>query len=207
MLEVHNTTIDLNKHVLPFTKAIYGLVQAVRQQWKKVKEVMAGCNYYLSKSDPCLFIKRAENDESLSFVIMYVDDGGIIGTPDAIKDVISALGKSFKDKTMGDMENFVGCKIIDTIEKDGVWKHQPKLLKNFKESFKSIIGDSARIFKTPSAPKTLIIRSKEGDLLISPEKQKTFRMRVGMLLYLIKHSRPNISTVIEGRRWSNRRTL
>jgi hypothetical protein len=47
--------------------------------------------------------------------------GGIIGTP----DVISALGKSFKVKTMGVMENFVGCKIIDTIDKDGVWIHQP----------------------------------------------------------------------------------
>jgi hypothetical protein len=37
-----------------------------------------------------------------------VVDGGIFGTPDAIKEVISALGKSFKVKTMGEMENFVG---------------------------------------------------------------------------------------------------
>jgi hypothetical protein len=65
---------------------------------------------------------------------MYVDDGGTIGTSDAIKEVISALWKSFKVKTKGEMENFVGCKIIDTIDKDGVWIHQPKLLKNFKEN-------------------------------------------------------------------------
>jgi hypothetical protein len=71
------------------------------------------------------------------------------------------------------MENFVGCQIIDTIDKDGVWIHQPNLLKNLKENFKSIIGDTARI---------LIIRPKECDPLISPEKQKTFRMGVGMLL-------------------------
>jgi hypothetical protein len=37
-----------------------------------------------------------------------VDDGGIIGTPDAIKEVITALGKSFKVKTMGEMDNLVG---------------------------------------------------------------------------------------------------
>jgi hypothetical protein len=91
------------------------------------------------------------------FVIIYVDDSGIIGTPDAIKEVISALEKSFKVKTMGEMENFVGCKIIDTIDKDGVWIHQSKLLKNLKENFKSIIGDTTRTFKTPSAPKSLII--------------------------------------------------
>jgi hypothetical protein len=32
-----------------------------------------------------------------------VDYGGIIGTPDAINEVISALGKSFNVKTMGEM--------------------------------------------------------------------------------------------------------
>jgi hypothetical protein len=66
---------------------------------------------------------------------------------------------------MGEMENCVGCKIIDTVDKDGVWIHQPKILKNLKENFASIIGDTIRIFKTPSAPKTLIIHPKEGDHL------------------------------------------
>jgi hypothetical protein len=56
---------------------------------------MATCDYYLSKSDPCPFIKKVADGEPISFVIIYVDDGGIIGTPDAIKEVISALGKVF----------------------------------------------------------------------------------------------------------------
>jgi hypothetical protein len=38
MLEVHNTTIDPSTHVLLLKKAIYGLVQAVRQWWTKLKE-------------------------------------------------------------------------------------------------------------------------------------------------------------------------
>jgi hypothetical protein len=36
---------------------------------------------------------------------------------------------------MGEMENLVGCKIIDTVDKGGVWIHQPKLLKNLKDNF------------------------------------------------------------------------
>jgi hypothetical protein len=92
---------------------------------------------------------------------------------------------------MGEMENFVGCKIIDTVDKDGVWIHEPKLLKNLKDIFASIVGDTKKSFKTPSEPKTLIIRPKEGDPLISPEIQKPFRMGVGMLLYFVKHSRPD----------------
>jgi hypothetical protein len=72
--------------VLILKKAIYGLVQAARKWWKKFKEAMAGCNYFPSKGDPCLFLRRL-------MVIIYVDDRGIIGTPEAIKEVVKALSK------------------------------------------------------------------------------------------------------------------
>jgi hypothetical protein len=69
--------------------------------------VKATCVYYTSKSDHCLFIKKAADGETFSFVIIYVDDGGIIGTPDAIKEVISDLCKVFKVKIMGEMESLL----------------------------------------------------------------------------------------------------
>jgi Reverse transcriptase (RNA-dependent DNA polymerase) len=113
MLKLHNTTIDSNTPVLLLLKKdIYGLVQDARQWWKKFKDVMAGCNYYPSKLDPCLFIKQDEKVEPLYFVLIYVDDGGIIGTPDSIREVNSALAKSFKVKTMGELENFVSVKSL-----------------------------------------------------------------------------------------------
>jgi Reverse transcriptase (RNA-dependent DNA polymerase) len=93
MLEVHNKRIDPSTHVLLLKKVIYGLVQAVRNWWKKFKEAMAGCNYFPSMADPCLFTKKAKGDKPLSFVILYVNDGGIIGTPEAIKGVNEALSK------------------------------------------------------------------------------------------------------------------
>jgi hypothetical protein len=132
---------------------------------------MATCDYYPSKSYPYLLIKKAADGEPISFVIKYVDNGGIIGTPDAIKELNSAVGKVFKVKTMGEMEEFVGCHIIDTINKDGVWIHQPKILENLMENFKNILGDTKRIYKIPSAPKTLIICPKYGDPLVTPERQ------------------------------------
>jgi Reverse transcriptase (RNA-dependent DNA polymerase) len=119
MLEAHNKVIDPSTHVLLLKKEIYGLVQAARQWWKQFKEAMAGCNYFPSKADPCLFIKKASGGEPMSFVIIYVDEGGIFGTPEAFKEVIEALCKSFKVKTMGEMRKFVGCHIIDTPDKDG----------------------------------------------------------------------------------------
>jgi hypothetical protein len=55
---------------------------------------------------------------------------------------------------MGKMNKFVGCHIIDTTNKTGVWIQQTKLLKNVKAIFKDPIEENAIVFKTPSAPKT-----------------------------------------------------
>jgi hypothetical protein len=49
---------------------------------------------------------------------------------------------------------------------------------------------------TPAGPKTSILHPKPGDPLISPEDQFKFRSVVGMLLYLVKHSRPDISNAV-----------
>jgi hypothetical protein len=86
---------------------------------------MPGCNYYPCKADTCLFMKKVKDDEPISFVNFYVDDGGNIGNPEAIKEVVEALGNTFKTKSMGEMDKFVGCHIIDTPDKDGVWSHKP----------------------------------------------------------------------------------
>jgi len=64
-----------------------------------------------------------------------------------------------------------------------------------EEDFKIHIT-SDRIFKTPASPKTVIMRPQEGDPLISKERQSIYRSGVGMLLYLIKHSRPDLSNAI-----------
>jgi hypothetical protein len=41
-----------------------------------------------------------------------------------------------------------------------------------------------------------IVCPKEGDPLISSKQQKLLRSGVGMLLYLVKHSRPDISNAV-----------
>jgi hypothetical protein len=89
------------------TKAIYGLVQAARQWWKKFKEVLDTLNYIPSRADPWLFIKK-ENDKR-AYLIIYVDDGGMIcETRKDVKELIDKLSKHFVVKDLGNMETFVG---------------------------------------------------------------------------------------------------
>ena len=181
--------INDKEYCCELKKAIYGLVQAARQWWKKFKNVILEMGYKPSLADPCLFYK---DGPVKSFIIIYVDDGGIFSDADTIQKVIKELSKTFNVKYLGKLENFIGCKIVENASRDTIWIHQPKLFKHLEQTFGDLIKN-VRDFKTPAAPKTTIIRPKPGDPLISPEKQKTFRSGVGMLLYLVKHSRPDIS--------------
>jgi hypothetical protein len=176
-------------HCCELKKAIYGLVQAARQWWKKFKTVILQMGYKPSLADPCLFFK---NGKTKSFIIIYVDDGGIFSDEATIKEVLTELGKTFNVKYLGKLENFIGCKLIENKEKDTIWIHQPKLFKHLEQTFGHLLQD-VREYKTPAAPKTTIVRPQPGDPLISPEQQKLYRSGVGMLLYLVKHSRPDIS--------------
>jgi hypothetical protein len=70
------------------------------------------------------------------------------------------------------------------------------MLKNLKSNFKDLVEENTRVFKTPSTAKILFICPKKSNPLIPPGKQNQFRMGVGVLLDLVKHSRPDISNSV-----------
>ncbi len=187
--------ITSKDYCLLLTKALYGLVQAARQWWKKITQVFGNLGFFPTKADPCLFVKQGKGKQPPAFIILYVDDGGIIGTPEIITTVINALSKYFKVKDLGEMKHFVGCHIIEDKNKNTIWIHQPKLLKHLNETFASYIT-TERIYKTPAAPKTVVMRPEPNDPLITSERQTLYRSGVGMLLYLVKHSRPDLANAV-----------
>ena len=73
-----------------------------------------------------------------------------------------------------------------------MWLSQPHLLKNLKSKFEELIKD-VRSHKMPGTPKFLIVRPTEDWENVSVEDQQVYRSGVGMLLYLVEHSRPNIA--------------
>jgi hypothetical protein len=83
------------------------------------------------------------------------------------------------------LEHFVGCHIIqDPKDKNKIFIHQPK--------FKHLDW----FFKTPAGPKTTITCPEKEDKFISKKEQTIYRSGLGMLLYLVKHSRPEISNAV-----------
>jgi hypothetical protein len=184
--EQHNKGINTKTHCLKLTKTIYGLVQAARQWWKKCKEVLAKLDYIPSRADPCLFIKQ--ENEKRSYLIIYVDGGGIFcETRKEIKEMIAKLSNHFVVKDLGNMETFVGWKIINNKTNDTVYIHQPKRLKHLKQKFGGLV-ESLKEFSTPSPPRTMVKRPDKEDALIHIDQQTKYRSGVGILLYLVKHT-------------------
>ena len=65
-------------------RSIYGLVQVVRQFWKKFVKSLEEKGFETSQADPCLLYRKNQNGTCT--IIMYVDDMLIIGDDDAVEE-------------------------------------------------------------------------------------------------------------------------
>ena len=72
------------------------------------------------------------------------------------------------------------------------WLGQPYLIKKLKKKFGKYV-EGLKQYKTPGTPNFNIKRNSENK--VDTGKQKLYRSGVGMLLFLVKHSRPDIANV------------
>jgi Reverse transcriptase (RNA-dependent DNA polymerase) len=154
--EKSDKVVSSTDHCLLLEKALYGLVQAARQWWKRVNAFMKKLPFFPSPADPCLFVKNGTNFDPPAFIIIFVDDGLTIGTPDLIKTVLKELAKEFQIKDLGPIKNFVGCQILINRESDTIWINQPKLIQSLEMNFRTLVTTD-RVFKTPAAPRSVVM--------------------------------------------------
>jgi hypothetical protein len=65
------------------------------------------------------------------------------------------------------------------------------MIKKLEKTFGGYMAD-IREANTPTGPGLTVIRPNDGDKRIDHLNQREFRSGVGMLLYLVKHSRPDL---------------
>ena len=73
-----------------------------------------------------------------------------------------------------------------------MWFGQSTLLRKLEGKFGKMVKSNSHV-KAPGTPGFGIIWTKKEDPVISPDKQKLYCSGVGMLLYLVKHLRPDIA--------------
>ena len=172
-------------------KGIYGLCQAARQFWKKfvntVKQEPFG--FQVSPADPCMLFK--ENELGVCIIIMYVDDMLIIGKKEQIQDFASKIQKEFSVKIQHSLTDYLGCEFHMNKDRTRGWLGQPSTIKSLEQKF----GDRAmkeRLSLTPGTPRFTARMLENPEDKMNPEEHETYRSGVGTLLYLTKHSRPDI---------------
>ena len=143
----------------------------------------------MSPADPCMLFK--ENELGICIIIMYVDDMLIIGKKEQIQEFTIKIQKEFSVKIQHNLADYLGCEFHMNKVKTRGWLGQPCIIKSLEQQF----GERAikkRLSLTPGTPTFTARRLENPENKVSPEEHETYRSGVGTLLYLTKHSRPDI---------------
>ena len=172
-------------------KGIYGLCQAARQFWKKFLDTIKKepFGFTVSPADPCLLFK--ENNLGICIIIMYVDDMLIIGEKEQIEDLASKIQKEFSVKIQHNLADYLGCEFHMNKERTRGWLGQPSIIKSLEHKFAER-SMKERLSLIPGTPRFTARRLENPEDKVDPEDHETYRSEVGTLLYLTKHSRPDI---------------
>ena len=172
-------------------KGVYGLCQAARQFWKKFVNTakMESFGFQVSPAVPCMLYKQDEL--GICIIIMYVDDMLIFRKKEQIQEFTNKIQKEFSVKIQHNLADYLGCEFHMNKVKTRGWHGQPSRIKSLEQNF----GERAmteRLSLTPGTPRFTARRLENLEDKISPEEHETYRSGVGTLLYLTKHSRPDI---------------
>ena len=183
-----------SEDVLALQKCIYGLVQAARQYHKKIVSILKSIGFTGGDMDPCLLVRK--NKYGTCFIGIYVDDNLMIGHLSAIDAAIKDLKQhGLVLKVEDDFHDYLSCEIVFSEGRKKAWLGQPHLISNLEQKFGDMVKNR-RTYKTPGTPSLSLVREKDESQCVSAEKQTLYRSGVGMLLYLVKHSRPDIANCV-----------
>ena len=132
-----------------------------------------------------------QNELGICIIIMYVDDMLIIGKKEQIQDFTNKIQKEFSVKIQHNLADYLGCEFHMNKVKTRGWLGQPYIIKSLKQKF----GERAmkeRLSLTPVTPRFTARRLENIEDKVSLEEHETYRSGVGTLLYLTKHTRPDI---------------
>ena len=177
---------------LILVQAMYGLVQAARQFFKKLRDTMVKeMGFAKCLSDQCLLVR--ESKIGTLVVCIYIDDTLVIGDVEAVREFKLELKEHFSTKEEGEMTEYVGCMVGKN--DDGILLHQSDLIKKIEKKF-DFEAKKMRNYRIPASAGQGLVKSTEEEGCLSAEKQTEYRSGVGMLLFLTKFSRPDISNTV-----------
>ncbi len=176
--------------VLLLLKTIYGLKQAAVAFWKQLIMAFASMDYRRSKADPCLYFDW--NVNGLVVWISWVDDCLVCGKTPGVKIAKMQMMERFDCDEIGNMDEYVGCKVERDLAKGTIKLTQPVMLQSFEDEFDLPDGPSPN---TPATPGSAMVRA-EPENCVTEKEQFKYRSGVGKLLHMMRWSRPEIVNAV-----------
>jgi hypothetical protein len=104
--------------VLLLLKTLYGTKQAAKAFWIKLLKALCGMSYTRSKADPCLYFRRTAQE--LCIGLSWVDGCLIAGRDETIQEAKVQMMKGFDCDEVGELKEYIGCKVDCNKEKDWI---------------------------------------------------------------------------------------
>ena len=137
-----------------------------------------------------------KNYLGMIFISLYVDDWLCIGD----KDTIVSLEKEFVNtgfqvKPSEELKNCLSWNININKEEGSAIFHQGHLIKKLNNLYGEQVKGLTTL-KMSGTPIFVLVRITYKNGAVSKEEHEQYRNGVGMLLYLVKHARPDIANAV-----------
>ena len=94
--------------------------------------------------------------------------------------------------------DYPSCKVVYSNDRKRAWIGQPHLIKKLENEFKEDIKGRKRT-QSPGTPNRKVMRPKEDqkETSLDDKPQKRHQTGCGLPLHPVKHSRPDISNIVQ----------
>lgn len=176
-------------HVCKLNKALYGLRQAPRQWFAKLKEALESMSFTQSRSDLSIFFKR--NGSSCFFIVVFVDDLTLAASDkQMLEDFKAEMGRRFEMKDLGELKTYLGID-ISRDQRSGFFSlHQGKYITSLLNKFDMVDCHDVSMPLDPGHDLT------DPQLASPPAPGKPYAQLVGSLMYLMVCTRPDLAFTI-----------
>ena len=113
--------------------------------WKELTLAMENMGFERSKAEPCLYLKRHKKYGLLIF-LSWVDDLLCFGVKEGVSKCIYELKRRFDTDDVGELDEYVGCKINHDKEKRSIRFTQPVMIQSFQDEFELLIPSSYYVY-------------------------------------------------------------
>ena len=169
-------------------KCIYGLKQAARMFRHHLDSTLKSIGFVPTRADSCVYIYRRDSDFIIAMT--HVDDIGFASTSlSLMDDVRESLGRVYELSIITDMSHYLGMNISRDIDAQTIFLNQSGYIDSLVEEFSISTSHSPTVpISIPHNIDSLISASP----VLSSSRRTLYQARVGSLLYLATHTRPDI---------------